>query len=144
MRTHLTLWCADAGNLALLLFRCGSDFYVKLLYNEREMLIPGCGDDLYCPWSTFFSLHKAVLDYNLTAECAMPLPLVPSASAGDELVLDGVTDWPLIIVIVVGLLVLVVSLLCYRKCKRKAEYGLPTAREHQDLNGHVVSPTTKI
>lgn len=63
-----------AGNLAFSLYSCGSDYQVKLTANEVETPIPGCGGQIYCPYTTFKTLYASALSFNFTSACAIPSP----------------------------------------------------------------------
>jgi len=47
-----------SANIQLLLYKCNGNsptYYVKMLLNEEEVVIPGC-DSVYCPWEQYKSL----------------------------------------------------------------------------------------
>jgi len=57
------LWRASqispfAANVAMILFNCSGIYKVKLLHNEVEMPIPGCGGTLYCPMEQLAVIWK--------------------------------------------------------------------------------------
>jgi hypothetical protein len=76
-----------------------------------EVSIPGCGE-LYCPWVTFFDLHKAALDYDFSAECAVHVP------ASRLVLLPLIT----ILCVFVGILLLGVTVsFCFKKRNKRKE-----------------------
>jgi multiple inositol-polyphosphate phosphatase/2,3-bisphosphoglycerate 3-phosphatase len=59
-----------AGNLAFSLYSCGgSDYKIKLTTNEVETQMPGCGGEMYCPYTTFKSIYADALAFNFTRAC---------------------------------------------------------------------------
>jgi len=40
-------------SLQMLVYRCGSGSYVRVLHNERELALPLCGMRMYCPVQLF-------------------------------------------------------------------------------------------
>lgn len=57
------------ANMLLLMYSCSDGYKVKMLYNEKETVIPGCGDTLYCPWTKFFALNQKALTFDFQAAC---------------------------------------------------------------------------
>lgn len=50
-----------AANVQKVLYKCGNEtptYYVKMLLNEVETLIPGC-DSIYCPWDRYQELASS-------------------------------------------------------------------------------------
>eukprot|EP00005_Dracoamoeba_jomungandri_P009468 CAMPEP_0174264182 /NCGR_PEP_ID=MMETSP0439-20130205/21601_1 /TAXON_ID=0 /ORGANISM="Stereomyxa ramosa, Strain Chinc5" /LENGTH=511 /DNA_ID=CAMNT_0015349935 /DNA_START=69 /DNA_END=1604 /DNA_ORIENTATION=- len=70
-----------AANVQLVLYNCsgGETFKVKLLVNEKETLIPGCEENLFCDWESFKNIYQEVLeiDYNLLCD-------IPSCDSSDD------------------------------------------------------------
>jgi len=58
-----------SSNIALVLYNCSGDYRVKLLHNEMEVPIPGCGS-IYCPVKLFQSIFANQLNCNFTSICA--------------------------------------------------------------------------
>jgi len=53
-----------AANIAMVLYNCSGIPKVKLLYNEIETPIPGCGGQMYCPVSQLATIWKNYLTVN--------------------------------------------------------------------------------
>jgi hypothetical protein len=82
---------------------------IQALHNEIEIPIPGCRE-LYCPWVTFFDLHKAAMDYDFAAECAV---------AASRFVLMPLIT---ILCVFVGILLLGMTVsLCFEKRNKRKE-----------------------
>ncbi|PRP86457.1 purine nucleoside phosphorylase [Planoprotostelium fungivorum] len=63
-----------AANIALVTYNCStlqnpSDYRIKILYNEREVLSPHCGGQMYCPLHVLKEALKPQLDLNFTSLC---------------------------------------------------------------------------
>jgi len=58
-RDYNTLFARMAANIQKVLYKCGKEnahsYYLKMLLNEVETIIPGC-DTVYCPWETYKSI----------------------------------------------------------------------------------------
>lgn len=61
--------CPFAGNFGLLLYRCNGEFFIRALLNEREVVIPGCGDVL-CPYSELKTLLSDQLAHESKSNCS--------------------------------------------------------------------------
>ncbi len=61
-----------ASNIQIVLFQCKSEYRVKVLHNEQEMMVPGCGE-MYCPFNKFKKLYERYLgpQCNLKKMCTM-------------------------------------------------------------------------
>jgi len=111
-----------AGNIALVLYRCNEEnsgnftFKVKLLQNERELIIPGCGE-LYCPLSKFRQVYNDSLNNCSTnTQCRIS---GGGWTTGEEMWVGewkSIIGWVLIGVFVLGVVVLsVLGLLMVKK-----------------------------
>jgi multiple inositol-polyphosphate phosphatase/2,3-bisphosphoglycerate 3-phosphatase len=70
-----------AANLAFILYECNStstanasQYLVKLIHNEKEMFIPGCENNIYCPYTTFKSKYLSALDCDFEKLCGIKRP----------------------------------------------------------------------
>jgi hypothetical protein len=58
-RAYNTYFARMAANIQKVLYKCGKDndptYYVKMLLNEIETVIPGC-ETVYCPWERYKKL----------------------------------------------------------------------------------------
>jgi hypothetical protein len=49
-------------------------YYVKMMLNEKEYVIPGC-KDMYCPLETFKSLYQEPLNCDYQTVCQYSPPI---------------------------------------------------------------------
>lgn len=77
-----------AANVMFVLYECDKDgeteHYVKVLHNERELVLPGC-DDVYCNWHTFTKLFTAYFNCEFVSMCYdnIPPPATPPVRGDD-------------------------------------------------------------
>lgn len=57
-----------AANIGFLLFDCDQEPFIKILHNEKEAVVPGCGST-WCPWEEFKSLFSDILSEDAHAQC---------------------------------------------------------------------------
>ena len=75
-----------AANAQLILYQCGEKNYkvaskvflvmysfhkVKLMWNEAEVIIPGCEDNLYCDWDVFKAATKDARNFEFDKVCGV-------------------------------------------------------------------------
>jgi len=58
-----------AANVALALYNCNGVYKVKLLHNENQMAVPGCGGGYYCDVNTFTSIYSNYTTCAFTKLC---------------------------------------------------------------------------
>lgn len=59
-----------SANIGLLLHRCGEDYFIRVLHNEKELVIPGCNSVL-CPFNEFKEMFEEVLSTDLEEICTI-------------------------------------------------------------------------
>jgi len=64
-------WVGYASTLIIELYQDndGSDAAVRVLYNQKELVIPGCGGVL-CDWDTFSGITLSLVSTDYEADCA--------------------------------------------------------------------------
>jgi len=60
-----------ASNVALGLYNCNGSYKVKLLHNEVEVPVPGCGGTMYCPVNQFQNIYAQALNCSFNALCGI-------------------------------------------------------------------------
>lgn len=59
-----------SSNLVFILYNCGNSYLVKLLHNEKEIIIPGC-EGIYCQYETFRQILKPYYNCSFNDLCAL-------------------------------------------------------------------------
>ncbi|XP_049848267.1 counting factor 60-like [Schistocerca gregaria] len=47
-------------------------YFVKVMYNFEDMIIPECNNQIMCPWNDFFELTKSKIPQDYDLECHLP------------------------------------------------------------------------
>lgn len=63
-------WAPYASYIIFELYRQGSDHYVRMVWNSKEMTIPQCGGPM-CPYAKFVSVMKQLIITDPKAQCSV-------------------------------------------------------------------------
>ncbi|XP_069124088.1 multiple inositol polyphosphate phosphatase 1-like [Argopecten irradians] len=57
-----------SSNLVTIMYKCGSEYWVKMMVNGEEMTIPACGD-VMCPYTVFREHYKQFVNCDFDGIC---------------------------------------------------------------------------
>jgi hypothetical protein len=52
------------------MFSIGNDYYVRMIWNSKEMVIPECGGPM-CPYNQFLSVMKQLIITDRKTQCSL-------------------------------------------------------------------------